>query len=861
MRRPAIPLLVLALLALALFVALRGTDDGAAPIVGDAARDPSAETTQRVPRARAPEPAPLPPRAIRVAVTSMDGRPVAGARLQLFRGPPGELKDEQFRPTADAPRGEFSAVAGDDGAATFGEVPPARWFVVAEAPGFARHVLVGSTRDADEAVLDTAVALEKGSPFAGTIRDTDGTPAAGVLVVLQPFGPWPSDVACLRTTTDAKGAYRFDAVEAGRYVLWYAARPGFLIEAARVMLPTLDGLDIQMTRGAAIDGVVRDAESGVPIAGARVFGIRFEEPHISGSDGKTTVFDVGTTDHLGRFALHTWRPQFEVTRLAVDAPGYAPTPVDDSGRGPPGGVSEGQRFVFDLRVRRAATLKGTLSTANGPLAGFVVTVRPKDQTWDRVPQSDMWSCVTSADGSFVVDRLPVGPVKVSLANTASGWHSTEPQELDLAAGDAAVHDIRVDVQRVRMTRRIFRERGNDPGEPVEGVDVVQRFGSLSAAAHTDAEGRFTLDAISTGDYVVVELRRGRFRGSASLSSGDEEDQVLFPLIPGSTEVTGALVGPDESPAAGERLDLWSGFEGVDWSPTTWAGLAESVSAADGTFRIVLPSGPYYHVTVRRVGWQDEDHREDGSLRITMPAPVHVVGVAVGEDGAPVADALVRFAGDDIVGRSGADGRFAFTWTQQFEGPPLTISGSGFLWTVVNDADDQRITLVAARSIVGHVRTVNSAAVSGLSVEVREGAATATSATDADGRFVVAGLRGEPCLVTVSDPVHFAFATEQRTATPGSEPVEFVVRPGARLEVAVVGADDKPVGGARVTAHPSIADFADIEAFTPSYDNLELGLAKDAAYTLRVECDGFEPAEQADVRGGGEALRIVLKKKP
>ena len=433
------------------------------------------------------------------------------------------------------------------------------------------------------------------------------------------------------------------------------------------------------------------------------------------------------------------------------------------------------------------------------------------------------------------------------------------ESFDLVPSDVATHEFRVEIRRVRVTHRVL----DSQDEPVPDVDVLQRFGPLRTEARTDAEGRFTLEAMFVDDSALfAELRCAEYDGTAFLSE-DEDD--VHPPLPAPRVVTGRLVRTDGSPVAGRRVAIVAGFAGMhgDYYPR-WSSLRESVSGADGAFTMPLLSGPNHFVRSPVVGELNAHSEEDGPTTYKLPDVVRIAGTVVAaESGQPLAGALVCFS-DDVLARTGADGTFAFSWIPPRD-RPLRIVRDGCLPAPL---DGPRVELRRAHVVAGHVRHLDGSAARGLQLvarsrdDTREGTPwTCTSATDADGRFVVPGLAAGPCVVTVTDPTHFAIANVSVVTTAGDESVALVVRPGARLAVEVVDGAGKVVGGARVVAHPADAEFADVEA-TARYDGrVEIGLATGTTYSLRVELDGFEPVERADVRGGGEPLRIVLARKP
>ena len=90
--------------------------------------------------------------------------------------------------------------------------------------------------------------------------------------------------------------YRFESVEPGVHVLWYSPHEGVFVEEARVLVPSLDGLDVRMARGATIEGTVVDADLGGPVAGARVLATWDIPSRFDGVESNEVLLDVGRTD-------------------------------------------------------------------------------------------------------------------------------------------------------------------------------------------------------------------------------------------------------------------------------------------------------------------------------------------------------------------------------------------------------------------------------------------------------------------------------------------------------------------------------------------------------------------------------------
>ncbi|WP_437812453.1 carboxypeptidase regulatory-like domain-containing protein [Sorangium sp. So ce1078] len=212
--------------------------------------------------AETPPPAPPPPREtaaarvepIRGAVLDPEGRPSAGAVVSC-RGEPGVTA------SADA-EGRFELPPEADGCTATAAQPP---FGEAEPTRLA-------------AGRDNVLHLRAAGGIAGEVVDQSGRPIEAYLLAIESFVPAGASArgsvdGRARKVSDPSGAFRWDGLAPGRYVLTVSAagRPptrssAVDVEAGR----TTDRVRIVLPQGATLRGRVVDAASRAPVVEAQV---------------------------------------------------------------------------------------------------------------------------------------------------------------------------------------------------------------------------------------------------------------------------------------------------------------------------------------------------------------------------------------------------------------------------------------------------------------------------------------------------------------------------------------------------------------------------------------------------------------
>ena len=169
--------------------------------------------------------------------------------------------------TAAEMPGPRQAVTDDDGRFTFPDLPPGRYSLVVEKPGYVKTFYgskrPGGTPGTPVAVLagqpapNIAIRVPRGAVIAGTVRDQFGTPVSGAQVsvkqaVVVNGRRRMADVPNLRVpvaTTDDQGRYRIYGLPPGEYAVFCS-------------LPGINYSGVHETNSADVEAVLRELRAG-----------------------------------------------------------------------------------------------------------------------------------------------------------------------------------------------------------------------------------------------------------------------------------------------------------------------------------------------------------------------------------------------------------------------------------------------------------------------------------------------------------------------------------------------------------------------------------------------------------------------
>jgi len=298
----------------------------------------------------------------------------------------------------------------------------------------------------------------------------------------------------------------------------------------------------------------------------------------------------------------------------------------------------------------AARVDGQVVDGRGePVAGIVVEARPRPD----LDEPEPWRATTGADGTFVLDTLPPGPV--TLRAEPPGY---APSVVEAIAPQS---EILVTLQAlVDLHGRVV-----GPADALARARVrIEGSGVWPVREHAVAQdGSFLLPEIPDGIYaleaVVEAVEPGQVElASIPLENVTPELAITLALVP-AHRVPVEVRAPDGTPVTGARVTLSNSSIGL--LPRL------SLTGADGKVSMgpVVP-GPY----VLRAHADGFLPSPPVALSVDGPAtppqvlvlaePGRIAGRVVDEDGHPVEDARVELQADHLftAGESQARARLA-----------------------------------------------------------------------------------------------------------------------------------------------------------------------------------------------------------
>ncbi|HTM23172.1 MAG TPA: carboxypeptidase regulatory-like domain-containing protein [Kofleriaceae bacterium] len=502
-------------------------------------------------------------------VAVSDRRPIAGATVEL-------------RGTA-----EDRAVTDGEGKATFAQVVPDNYAVVASAPGHARASAWIQVPSGD-VTATTTLALRAGAPVSGRVLAPDGGPAPGARVVFSGVSDWSqqADPRHDAVVTDGEGRFRFEALPAGTFR--FTARHDQHAPGVSDLV-TLDGqtekreVIIRLEVGAVLSGLVK-SNDGKPVASARVR-----------AAVKTTGFDwvpprQTFTDGDGKFSLAALPRRVVEAAATGDAASSKNTDVDLTGG------DQQVTLVLDLTASIAGTV---VDTKGEPVEGAQVTAwespgaagngrrpRPPGGGFNRL--SDGHQELTDAGGRFELHGLDDDTVYALRAAPPGATGEGRMFLRDPVEAKSGTRDVKITLPADGGVKGVVAyDDGSAPGMFTVSV------GFRSSTPFASKDGSFHLGDLPPRTYSVTVAGPGfqtRTVPNVVVKDGEVADVGTITVVKGrviSGRVTaGGAPVAGATVQAGRRLFGSGSSSKAAFNPFGGEGVKETTTDDAGSFTLM-----------------------------------------------------------------------------------------------------------------------------------------------------------------------------------------------------------------------------------------------------------------------------------
>jgi protocatechuate 3,4-dioxygenase beta subunit len=527
-----------------------------------------------VPACRRKAPAEVATAEVRGKVLSANGRALPGARAVLDR-------------ESAAGRVEVAAaLIGTDGTFKIAKMPPGRYQLRTEAPGYATVTLPIELTAGD--VLTTSLRFEPEQLLEGVVQDAAGRALPDAVVLVWPMGRRQGTLLEARTGTD--GHFTLAGLPPGSWTL-LAEAPGFgTLQLDRVEVPSRGPLTLRLEgESRSLGGIV--ALAGQSIVGAKVSlggpNLRFPRTTVTGKNGTFIFHGIGQGKYTLR-ASHQKLSSIPISQLIDGGTGWLPP--------------------YKLELNTGGFVEGQVLDDTGrPLSGAPVEVVA-------MPSDDLPEAVSAdKDGRFVLGPLPPGRYQI-IGRVPDHVQMESP---DLRLRPDATSSVKLRLSRAaRLTGRVVDDRG----KPVAGVAVTGMTATGGRAAASDELtvliGTLPLAAEAAGLPGQSMTRPGKMRTATTDPRGRF---VLDEMPPGRIRLD--ITHPDRLPVRREGIELTAAgrmdvgdlvlqsgallagrvldeggqpLEGarVEARPTAKGTAVRMASDRDGNFTLRVPGGDY-----------------------------------------------------------------------------------------------------------------------------------------------------------------------------------------------------------------------------------------------------------------------------
>lgn len=393
----------------------------------------------------------------------------------------------------------------DDGSFELTSLPPGRWSFTAVARGYQPAEVKAIEIHPGQPTQPVVFSLLKGVKLSG--RVVDGTTGKGIPNAALTYhtaresksAEWHFYSRMTAKRTDDDGNFSLDGLPKEEVTI-IASAPSYAAARKTVMPDENGSVEIALSKGGSVSGRVIAANTAMPLNETTVSLTNLSDNTamtIPTNEGGTFLFDNIVA---GRYQLTA------INKLARSQPQEITLRESE------------QLKNVNLLLKTGSTIRGKVSGLRRdelPVAEIVVEGAGGFTT----------DTSTLRDGSYVVHGIPSGRIQLtvqtyaerSLVKSVQIDESTQELTLDIQFPTEARLSGRVTRGGKAVTQAIIRVWPREPG-------------LVSAAGKTDENGRYVIEGLNNGDYLII-VEGARSRKSQRISGPTLLDIELDPPSP------------------------------------------------------------------------------------------------------------------------------------------------------------------------------------------------------------------------------------------------------------------------------------------------------------------------------------------
>ncbi len=718
--------------------------------------------------------------------------------------------------------------------------------------------------------FDQVVRLFHGQPFGGRVVDREGVGIPGVRVQAVVAGVLPAPEVGKGHTGD-DGSFQFDAIPPAP-ILIQVSKQGFALGCELVDPRVMTAFEIALLPEAPLTGITVD-DRGELLPHANLV---FEDLDLRANVGSFETYDDAS------FAMPWIHPDHS---YAIEASAAGHTPLRLSAIRP----TTGLRIVL---ARRGAIRCRVVDGSGAPIVGFKAAALPerlRRGEEDYQIEALAWRDGTAADGTLTLRDVDAGPALLRVH--AKGYVRSAPKRVVVPPGDVS-EQVEITLERAASIagRVVTPDR-----RPVVGATVSWLLDNAGGepsgrttptTATTDGAGAFTIDGMPPHPFALRV-------------TDNVHPNANYPELR-AEEFPRDLVYVPTARIDGRILTHWSAPESAIQLDATLDGMKTYSSieiAADGTFRFgPAPAGRW--LLIAHDYWSERDAGawranrrfvvdvaagETAHMTLDLTGSGRVLGhVQVAADGPPAAEyealLLARDEADaprEVVASAAIDVDGSFSMFAIPAGryvAQVVCSRRGHCGVACAEVSVTAAAPTARVELALPPPSLQGVVVDGddhpLLAEVvilraRDGMRVGHGTTDELGRYALAVDRTEPVqlLVRARGFADLRSDTIDLTAKAlDDEPLQHVLEPEARLEVAVRDGRDRPlVGIALRLLDRDAADALHWSGVTGSDGRVVVARLPAGRYVVEPQRAGAQsPARTLVPLDWGETRAVVLR---